>query len=178
MDVGYNVPYKWRWTMTGCYGDVYKDFKDLRTAWFSAQLLVAYKFSTEGFLISMPFVFAPYDLIADNGSRLLRIQVKRASLKTRRMRAKGWGDSERYSVELTRKSAQRPKKRIEASEFDYLCVVCELDKVYVIPAEKIKGPTGSVVRNLSIRASNESARKDRILSWERFAPYLNNFNVA
>ncbi len=142
--------------------------------WHAAELLVAYYLADAGYCVSFPMIPAPYDLVAENGGALIRIQVKRAILKKQREAKFGKGDRERYSVDLKTSS----KGRRSISEFDWICVVLSRDQVYVIPAEALSSPviTGSLKNNLIIKPPALNGRKDSIAAGEKWDRYLNNWD--
>lgn len=67
-------------------------------AGIAAELLFSHECLLKGYIVSYPIGnFAPYDVIIDNGKKLLKIQVKRASKPDVTITAKKHIKSERFS---------------------------------------------------------------------------------
>ena len=91
----------------------------------------------QGAHVSIPFGHSPhYDLIADFGGRLARIQVK-----TSACRYKG-----RWSVTVCTRGGNRSwsglVKRLDLDRFDYLFVLVADGRQWFIPADRVEGGSG------------------------------------
>lgn len=142
--------------------------------WHAAELLVAYYLADAGFCVSFPMIPAPYDLIADDGNGLVRIQVKRAVLKPQRVAKQGKRDRPRYVVDLAGSKALRFVR-----DFDWLCVVTGKDDVYVIPVSYAESPVvpGKLVGTLVIKPEASNGRKDSLEAGQRWENFKNNWGA-
>jgi hypothetical protein len=90
----------------------------------------------QGALVSIPFGHSPhYDLVADVGGDLLRVQVKTSACRYK----------ERWAVTVCTRggnqSWQGLVKRLDPSKFDYLFVLVANGRQWFIPAPRIEGAT-------------------------------------
>lgn len=85
----------------------------------------------KGFKISIPLVDAQeYDLIVDDGNKLLKVQVKTTGYKRR----------DRYEVQLKRVHHNKTGNQLrpfDASLVDVLVVLCSDNSIYIIPSTEI-----------------------------------------
>lgn len=95
-----------------------------------AQLRAATKLSEEGFTVSLPIdPHCPYDLVVDNGRRLLRVQVKSCHSFVRG----------RYAVDISC-GAQNKKRPYADGVLDAFVVhLPKADAWYVLPANQVLG---------------------------------------
>lgn len=143
---------------------------------FSAELLVASMFASEGALVSFPIVPSRYDLIVDQGGKLYRIQIKLAWRQAQRKRAKGYSDAPGFFADF---KANR-KRRYVVSDFDYVGVVCSPERIYVIPTSRLASPlaNGNLVGLICFKDRLESGRKDNIAAATKWDSFLNNFRLG
>jgi hypothetical protein len=150
--------------------------------WASCELLVAFKLAEQGYAISTPLQPQPYDLVVDTGevpARLLRVQVKKASLRPQRMRRNGKGDRSCYRIALVRHRAGRQKLRLRVHMFDYLVVVCTPVHIYVVPTAVLqRHDSGELVEHLEFKPQATNGREDSALAGLRWLPYLNQFTLT
>ncbi|RYD85380.1 MAG: hypothetical protein EOP84_02725 [Verrucomicrobiaceae bacterium] len=89
----------------------------------------------KGFVVSIPLVDAQaYDLIADDGSKLLKVQVKSTGTLIR-------GN---FVVQLKRVHHNKSGnfiRNFDSSKVDLLVIVCSDGAVYVIPSTEVKSKT-------------------------------------
>lgn len=96
-------------------------------------------FTLQGYIVSIPLVDSqPYDLIVDNGERLLKVQVKSTTRETK--------DGKKHVVKLdTCKSngvGGFVRKHFDTSKVDYVFVYTHNDSCcYLIPCDSIKVTT-------------------------------------
>ncbi len=145
---------------------------------------MAQKFASQGCVVSFPLRVASYDLVVDDTDRLWKIQVKQAAWVGPTMKRQGKGDRERWMVSLDYKSKKgrgarrRPR---QATEFDWLVVVCREDRIYVIPVDVLRSSDrgeGTLLRGINIKEEvGDEARADSKAAAARWLPYLNNFNI-
>lgn len=90
-----------------------------------SEAVVLARYLKAGFVVSTPFgVGAPYDMIVDAGSVLLRVQVKTGRLRN--------GVIE---FETRRARSRTVRNAYKESEVDYFVIYCpELDKAYAMKA--------------------------------------------
>lgn len=121
------------------------------------ELLVAYRFMSAGRVPSWPLVPMAYDLLLDCGDSLQRIQVKAAPRR-----------KDCYHCHLTkrRKGGDSP---IHIASVDYICIVCEVNQIYVIPSVALRSPTDPAIlcKRLQIYPTGE-----------RLKGYLNAFAIG
>lgn len=125
-----------------------------------AELLVAYRFLEAGRVVSWPLTVCGYDLIVDGGDSLYRIQVK----STPPTMAEG-ATAYRYVCRLSKKDHDP----LPAGTFDFLCMVVDPSRVYVIPAGALRCP----------HAPERLVK--RVVLYEkgtRFAAYCNRFDLG
>lgn len=155
--------------------------------WFSSEMLAAYQFCRQSYLVSVPLSPCPYDLLIDNGQKVLKIQVKRAKYVKQRMRKLGLGDRDHWELQLTRKTRRKRKagttghERINLNAFDYLVVVCHENLIYVIPAKELESGEypGQMLRIIHFKPPIEGdGRADSIKAGQRWEPFKNNFVLA
>jgi hypothetical protein len=89
-----------------------------------------------GAIVSFPLFHSPdYDLIADLGNRLIRVQVKTSRCHH--------GPTSHFAVQLATNGGNRSwtglVKTFDPSRFDYLFVVVEDDRRWFIPSTEIDG---------------------------------------
>lgn len=87
---------------------------------------MAYRFMVAGRVASWPLVPCAYDLLVDCGDGILRVQVKTA------YPTKGSA----WRVRLTKRN-EKADQPITVSSVDYVCVVCDPNRIYVIPSLKV-----------------------------------------
>lgn len=123
----------------------------------SAELLVAYRFVECGRRPAWPLVVSPYDLLVDIGDRVVKVQVKQASTSDK---------INRWQVRFKRRAGEVV---YSVTAFDYLAVVIDPGKIYVIPVGALAcaHAPGRLVARVEIGPQNE-----------RFASYLNNFALG
>jgi hypothetical protein len=136
-----------------------------RQAGALADLVVAYRFIEAGRLVAWPLVPCAYDLVVDGGSQVSRVRVKRAMFSEQ--------DSQHgaaYRVRLTRRKGKGPDQPIALTDFDYLAVVCQPERIYVIPVEALRAPTNPqiCVARLSIGAVQSQTHEG----------FLNRFTIG
>lgn len=156
-------------------------YQEHRAIWFSTELLVAQRFAKVGYIVSHPLVTCAYDFVVDTGTTLYRIQVKKAKYVTQRMKPQGKGDRAHYGITLDRhrQKSSIKHKPFGRGEFDYLCAVCEDDRVYVIPVSELCSDNAeNVTKTLRIKTLDECPnRADAKAAGERWEPYRNKFDI-
>jgi PD-(D/E)XK endonuclease len=90
----------------------------------------------QGAYVSIPFGHSPhYDLIADFGGRLARVQVKTSTFRQK----------QRWSVAVCTRGGNRSwnglVKRLDAEQFDNLFVLVGDGRQWFIPAGRVEGGT-------------------------------------
>lgn len=100
-----------------------------------------------------------YDLVVDCGDSLQRVQVKTAHSM----------HGDRYRVRLTKRRVGKPDTFVRLASLDYLCVVCNPNYIYVIPAITLQSPTDPTWLCATLEFT---------LGGTRFAPYLNAFAIG
>jgi hypothetical protein len=98
-----------------------------------AELIFVVKATSMGFAVSKPYGDCePYDLVVEEGGRLLRIQVKSAFSTAR------WG----YSVAVARHLYRGPMVQYCAEEIDFIAAyVVPYDVWYIVPISEIGSST-------------------------------------
>lgn len=87
------------------------------------------EFTKRGNTVSIPLVDGQkYDLIADDGKKLLKIQVKTCSYRDNR--------TGNYKVQLATNSKQRTNK-FDKRMIDYVYILCDNGRQYLIPSKEI-----------------------------------------
>lgn len=106
---------------------------------------------------SWPLVPMAYDLLVDCGDSIQRVQVKTATAR-----------EARYHVHLTtrRKGVDRP---MALASVDYVCLVCDPNRIYVVPSVVLQSPTDPLLLTKRVQLSGDG---------ERFAGYLNAFAIG
>ena len=91
-----------------------------------SEAIVLAHYLKAGFIVSTPFgVGAPYDLIVDTGSRLIKIQVKT-----------GWLRNGGVEYETRRSRKRWSRQAYAKDEVDYFVIYCrELNTFYAVKAE-------------------------------------------
>ncbi len=142
--------------------------------YFAAECLIAYYFSDAGWTVNWPLTNAPYDLLVEKDGGILRLQVKRALLRGQRKKATGLSDREHYALRMKQSSKAR-SRRMLIDHFDYICVVCARDLVYVIPSYAVESKTnpGTIILDVKIKPESDSKRKDVQASANRWLEYKN-----
>jgi hypothetical protein len=142
----------------------------------ASEMLVAARLVEAGHIVSFPMIVCPYDLIADTGSMLLKVQVKTASMQKAKISPAGRHDRAGFIADLCGNKPAR--KRYPVDAFDVLAVVCEAD-IYIIPVKAILFE-GQVKRQIFIKPleTMTSQRKDAQQAAERYADFRNNFTLA
>lgn len=148
----------------------------------SAELQVAAAFAREGAIPCVPLRPARFDLIVEQRGHLFRVQTKRAQWEEARQNARGYHDRAHWRVGLTRRRlpASHPDCFYRADEFDFLAVVCEIDRIYVLPTDLLRSPTdpAHLMRTLHIKPfEGTDARYDAWLGAARWEPYRNRFDL-
>ena len=113
----------------------------------------------------------PYDVVVDDGSRLLRVQVKSAS---RPMTAgRSGSDHRREFYRWNFRRAKRPK-RVSASEIDYAALVAlDVRMIAYVPVAALTRPNGLLVSGIEMRAKHIQVGREysngsrRTLVWGR-----------
>lgn len=124
-----------------------------------SELLAASYFVQNGYIVSKPVNdFNSYDLVADNGDKLLRVQVKTAY----------WDNSKkRYLISCVtshiRGNNKRYNKKYKENAFDILCAVHSgTSSVYLIPLKEITGRRSITVYPASSEKKGFEQYKRRI----------------
>ena len=97
-----------------------------------------YEFTKMGYMVSIPTsVHCKYDLVVDDGERLLRVQVKTSQHQKK---------SGTFEVNLSQTSTKYMEGRIHqfqkvkrSRQFDILFVLTGDDNVWILPEDKIEG---------------------------------------
>ena len=102
------------------------------------------------------------------------MQVKRALKRAQRVKPQGLGDREHYALKPKKQSKAR-NRRFEVASFDYMCVVCARDLIYVIPSGFLESKTqpGMLILEVLIKPETESTRKDSQAATNRWLPFKN-----
>lgn len=134
-----------------------------------AELLVAYRFTEVGRLVSWPMVPCSYDLVVDGGDRLYRVQVKQAARIDERGSGKHF-KAAHWAVRLTKRNQQTGQIDTprEASAIDILCVVATPAEIYVIPTAACCSPVDARFLNARLQIGPES----------RYRLFLNRFGIG
>ena len=131
-----------------------KPKRDTKTIGDRSEVAVLAALAQRGYLISIPFgENHRYDLIADDGSKLLRIQVK-----TGRLRTASFSTTAAARTDTSRSGslALRPY----FGEIDYLAVYCPQNgKTYLIPEAALVRTMGS------LRLEPTENRQGRRIRW-------------
>lgn len=143
-------------------------------------MLCVTRFTSVGYGVSLPIVVQPYDFVVDVDGHLLRMQVKIAFV-TERKKAKVGERAERahFMVKLEERR-HKVRQRIPFGYFDFLCVVCNPDRIYVVPVKELESETfpGHLLNIVHIKTEDGMPdRKDAREAVARWKPYLNNFKV-
>lgn len=124
-----------------------------RNAGSPAEILTMAKLLELGWTVSLPYgAKARYDLLADTGKTLYRIQVKTIFWTSRR----GW------TVDF-RGPGNRKNERVRygKEDCDYVVAMCpENGRYFVFPVEVTQG-----LRQASFRFGNDSRRRNRHSEW-------------
>jgi len=98
-----------------------------------AELIFVVKAASMGFAVSKPYGDCePYDLVVEEGGRLLRIQVKSVFSTAR------WG----YTVAVARRHYRGPMTQYSAEEIDFIAAyVVPHDVWYIVPISEIGSST-------------------------------------
>ena len=95
-----------------------------------AQLKAATKLSEEGFAVSMPVdPHCPYDLVVDNGRRLMRVQVKSCHSFVRG----------RYAVDISCGSENKKRPYADDAIDAFVVYLTKADAWYVLPIHRVLG---------------------------------------
>jgi hypothetical protein len=156
----------------------------LRAKWLSAEMLCVTRFTGAGYGVSLPITAQPYDFVVDDGVKLLRMQVKIASV-TEREKSKTSGHAERAHFMVVLRGKERRGKHVfrprsVIGNFDFLCVVCTPDRIYVIPAKTLESEKfpGHLLNFVHIKTEDDMPdRKDAREAVARWKPFLNNFKL-
>lgn len=162
--------------MYNCPMETSTDKVDSRVAGFSSEMLVAYRFAAQGYLVSFPLCPCGYDLLVDVGTAILRIQTKKAWWVPQRIKRAGKGDRAHWVTNLMKRDVRGMRHRTSARAFDYLCVVCDLD-VYVIPTDRLISTIGELVRVVSIKPPLAVGRNDAMTAGTKYEEYKNRFLI-
>lgn len=145
---------------------------------FSAEMLVASKLCAGRNIVSIPFVKCSYDLLADDGERIWRIQVKQAWFCKGREKEFGKGDRAGYIAELGTHTTGTIHKRASTNGFDFFAAVCTPDLIYLIPTSALK-KDGRMVKSVYIKPLEmlDNTRADSKKAAQRWEPWKNNFKL-
>ncbi len=132
---------------------------DSRRSGAQSELMVAYRFVAASRVPAWPLVPINYDLLVDCGDAIQRVQVK-----TARQHQTG----ERWRVRLTQRRRHQDRP-VLVSSIDYFCIVCDANRILVLPSTILKSPTDPLW---------VLARLDFNPNGERFQPYLNSFAIG
>lgn len=122
----------------------------------AAEVLVAYRFVEAGRRPAWPLVTGPYDLLVDAGDAVWRVQVKQAN--------QDQDKPNRWRVTL-----QKRKGPPLVTEFDYLTVVIDPERIYVIPVSSLTCAHDPMRCIAAVDIGTVDGR---------FMPYLNNFGLG
>lgn len=125
----------------------------------SSELLVAYRFTLSQRIVSWPLMPCAYDMLVDCGDTIQRVQVKTG----RAVNATTWW------VRLTRRMRDKRDQPILAASIDYVCVVCDPNRVYVIPTTAICSPSNPDQLCASVQIYENG---------DRLRPFLNAFAIG
>lgn len=126
----------------------------------TAELAVSSKLISIGYDLSFPYGSLPYDIVADKGGRLIRIQVKSATL------------SKHGSYRCTLARGKGCAKRYSKNECDVIIMFAPYsqdydgvysDGFYVVPVEDAGGTGGA-----TLFPSGKGTGNIRICKWEKY----------
>jgi len=104
-------------------------------------MAIAY-FTRHGYTVSIPLTDSQdYDLIADLGGALVRVQVKTTTYKRPN------GVSEVSLKTMTGTTKKRIHKTFDQVSCDYLFVVTTEDRMFMIPKDEVAGKTTLAIEN-------------------------------
>jgi hypothetical protein len=131
-----------------------KPKRDTKAIGDLSEMMVIVALATRGYLVSTPFgENHRYDLIADDGERLLRIQVKTGRLMDGFIK---FASSSMHYHRRSGKSACRPY----FGQIEYLAVFCpQTGKVYLVPESELVASQGH------LRIAPTRNRQARNIRW-------------
>ncbi len=147
-------------------------------------MLVALKFTQEGYISSFPLSPCGYDLVVDTGVEMFRVQVKQAQWEKARKARPGKSGADRAGWFVDLKKKQKVEGKVKSlarpvNHFDVLVVVCEPETVYVIPETLLRVNDATLLGQVKIRPelpeTNKGGRQSSVLRWQ---PYLNQFRLT
>ena len=122
----------------------------------TGEYLVAFEFVIRGFDVSLAAEGLPYDLLADFGGRIVRVQVKTASAPS---------DDGRYSFSTSpcsHKSAKRSRRYAAADVDLFALVAADIRRVVFLTAEEVVRLT-----NVRLRPTDFLAGDAASITFER-----------
>lgn len=110
------------------------------------------------------------------------MQVKIAHVTERKKQKIGeHAERAHFAVMLRNKNGQAIRSRAKLGNFDFLCVVCTPDRIYVIPSRVIESEKfpGHLMNVVHIKTEDDMPdRKDAREAVARWKPFLNNFKIS
>jgi PD-(D/E)XK endonuclease len=124
-----------------------------------------------GFLVSLPFGGgAPYDLVVDNGVRLVKVQVKTGKLES---------GCVTYNSRRHRGSKCDTFRRYEEGEVDFFAVWCpDTRQLYAVPAEQSLGVEGRLRIADAKNFQEKKVRWARSFDWDGHVESLRRERAA
>lgn len=125
-----------------------------------SELAVALTLKRLGYTVAVPIgENSRYDLIADDGNNLYRVQCKTGRVKT---------GAVMFNVKSVRHNATgRVVDSYSSADVDVFTVYCpELDRTYWVPLEDIKGRTSAVSLRLETPRNNQKSLVNWVCKYE------------
>ena len=131
----------------------------------SSEAVVLTAYIQAGFLVSLPFGGgAAYDLIVDNGVRLIKVQVKTGKLAT---------GCVVYNTRRHRGSRYDTFRSYKEGELDLFAVWCPYNQeIYAIPAEHPFATEGRLRLAQTLNFQQKKIKWARDYSWEKHIEHL------